>query len=124
MTLSETAHSPWNPRQVAPGVLLGSFRVWSGSASCCQGVVEGEASLARSASHDACPLALPALFVSSIFSGLVKLEAFFGHFFRLSLNLSTDLISRSVACVRLKKSRDTLDWAAQHETPRSTVRRR
>ena len=61
VTTSGTAHSPWSPRQVASGVLLGSFRAWSGSASCCLGLAEGKASLVRSASLDACPLALPTL---------------------------------------------------------------
>ena len=54
--------SLWSPRQVASEALLGSSRAWSWSVSCCQGLAEGEASLARSASLDACPLALPALF--------------------------------------------------------------
>ena len=45
VTVSGTAHSPWSPRQVASGVLLGA---WSGSASCCLGLAEGEASLIRS----------------------------------------------------------------------------
>ena len=58
MTLSETAHSPWSPRQVASEALLGSFRAWSGSASCCHGLAEGKASLARSASFDVCPHAV------------------------------------------------------------------
>ena len=39
-----TAHSTWSPCQVASGVLLGSFRAWSGSTSCCLGLAEGKAS--------------------------------------------------------------------------------
>ena len=37
MTMSRTAHSPWSPRPVALGALLGSSRAWFGSASCCPG---------------------------------------------------------------------------------------
>ena len=61
LRLAETAHSPWSPRQVASGALLGSFRAWSGSASCCLGLAEGKASLVLSASLDASPLPLPEL---------------------------------------------------------------
>ena len=45
VTVSGTAHSPWSPLRVASGVLLGSFRAWSGSAFCCLGLAEGKASL-------------------------------------------------------------------------------
>ena len=41
VTVSETAHSPWSPRQVASGALPGSSRAWPGSAFCCQGFAEG-----------------------------------------------------------------------------------
>ena len=81
MTLSETARSPWSSRQVASGGLLGSFRAWSGSASCCLRLAEGKASLVRSASLDACPLALPALFVSGLIPGRVELGSSFGNLF-------------------------------------------
>ena len=95
VTLSETAHSLWSSRQVASDALLGSSRVWCGSASSCQGLAECKASLARSASLDACPLALPAPFVSGLFSGRGKLGAsFWPSFSHLSLNLSTDLFFR------------------------------
>ena len=78
--------------------LLGSSRAWSGSASCCLGLPDREASLARSASIDACPLALPAPCVSGLLSGRVKLEAsFWPSFFLVSLNLSTDVLSDSRA---------------------------
>ena len=82
--------SLWSPRRVTSEALLGSSRAWSGSASCCQGLAEGEASLARSVSLDTCPLALPAPFVSGLFSGRVKLGAsFWPSFSLLSLNLLT-----------------------------------
>ena len=58
-TLSVTARSPWNLSQVALEAQPGSSRAWPGSASCCRVFAEGKASLARSASLDACPLALP-----------------------------------------------------------------
>ena len=91
-TLSETAHSPWSPRQVASDALLGSSRAWCGSASCCQGMAEGEASLARSASLDACPLALPAPFVSGHLSRTCEAGCFpLASFSPLSLYLSTDV---------------------------------
>ena len=58
-TLSVTARPPWNLSQVALEAQPGSSRAWPGSASCCRVFAEGKASLARSASLDACPLALP-----------------------------------------------------------------
>ena len=81
VTVSETAHSPWSPRQVASGALPGSSPAWPGSAFCGQGFAEGKASPARSASLDACPLALPALSVSGLLSECLKLELFFLQFF-------------------------------------------
>ena len=55
----------------------GSSRAWPGSASSCRVFAEGEASLARSASLDACPLALPVPCVSGLLSGRLKLGFFF-----------------------------------------------
>ena len=80
VTMSGTAHSSWSPLRVASGVLLGSFRTWSGSASCCLGLAEGKASLVRSASLDARPLA-PHASVSGPFSESLKLGASFLQFF-------------------------------------------
>ena len=88
------AHAPWSSRQVASKALLGSSRAWS----CCQGLAEGKASAARSASLDACPVALPALFVSGLFSGRVNLGAsFWPPCPLLSLNLST-VIGTVLSC--------------------------
>ena len=57
-----------------------------------RGLAEGKASLDRSASLDACLLALPMPSVSGLFSGRVKLEAScWPSFSLLSLNLSTDV---------------------------------
>ena len=83
VTLSETAHSPWSPRQVVLEGQPGSSRAWFGSAFCCQALTEANASLALSASLDACLLALPAPSFSRLFSGRLRLEAsfFFLHFF-------------------------------------------
>ena len=87
-SLSETAHSPWSPRQVASDALLASSRAWYGSAFCSEGLAEGNASLARSS---ACLLALPAPFVSALLSGRVKLWASFWPFFLLIFRRSTDV---------------------------------
>ena len=64
-------------------------------------LVEGKASLARSASLDACPLALPANFVSGLSSGCVKLGAsFWPSFSLLNLNLSTGVAHFPSLCLR------------------------
>ena len=76
-TLSVTARSPWNPRQAALEGQPGSSRVWPGSASCCRVFAEGEATLVRPASLDACPLALPAPPVSGLLSRRLQLGTFF-----------------------------------------------
>ena len=85
LALSETAHSPWSPRQVSSGVLLGSFRGWFGSASCCPGLAEAKAALVRSASFDACPTALPALLSLASFQDVRIWELPFGNLFLISV---------------------------------------
>ena len=95
-TLSVTARSPWNLRQVALEAQPGSSRAWPRSASCCRVFAEGKESLARAAFLDACHLALPAPVVSGLLSGRLKLGTFFFcnfPFSRLSLDPSTDELS-------------------------------
>ena len=93
--LSRTAHTPQSPRQVASGALLGFSRAWYGSASCCLVLADGKASLARSASLDAHPLALTTLLSLALFRTCESGSFFFASFSHLSLNLSADLISHS-----------------------------
>ena len=59
----------------------------SGSASCCLGLAEGEASLVRSACLDARPLALPAPSVSPIFRTYKAGSFFFLQFFSSQFEL-------------------------------------
>ena len=127
--MSGTAHSPWIPRRVASEALLGSSRTWFGSASCCcQGPAEGEASLARSVSLDACPLALPEPSVSGPFSGRVKPVRYamflssgldwstvkrasatlWPSFSLLSLNLSTG-VGSALSCAWCLEEKDNVD---------------
>ena len=85
-TMSGTAPSPWSPRQVALGALLGSSRAWFGSA-CSFGP-----RFSRSASSCS-----PHASGSGPSSERAKPEAsFFCKFFSSQLNLSTDLISQMV----------------------------
>ena len=79
--MSGTANSPWSPRQVASGVLLGSSRAWSGSASCCLGLAEGAASLVRSASLDARPPGLTTLLTLAPVQNVRSWEPPFRKFF-------------------------------------------
>ena len=84
MTVSAIVLSPWSPRQVALGALLGSSRAWFGSAFCCLGLAEGIAALVRSASLETRPLALTTLLTLSLFRTCEAGSILFSKFSHLS----------------------------------------
>ena len=67
-TKSGTAHSPWTPRQVASGALLGSSLARFGFFSSWLESTWFEAALARSVSSGTCPFALPSILYLIFFS--------------------------------------------------------
>ena len=85
VTMSETAHSPWTPSQVASGAPHGSSPVCCGSASCKPGFTGSKTALVRSASSEHVLLHSHASVTCSPFSVCVEPGASPLIFFSLQL---------------------------------------